>query len=296
MCKEYGEEGVRVLNEMGLAGTKRANHAGESCVLQEMMTTLEIGNGVRAREARYDPWSRIAGHAHPWAYIACVLDGIVAERCAGVEDVRGRGAVRIMPADVVHANSYSVAGARCFVTELHTGADEALVTTGALHDIALHAPGSPVSLLAGRMHAEYRHADDLSALAVDGLLRELLVAATRAKRSHASELGVPLWLRRVRDRMHDEFPRATTLADLAAEAGVSISHLLRSFRKHYHRAPAAYVAHLRVEHARRALITTDWPITRIALDAGFSDQAHLTRRFREHVGLTPARYRALTRS
>ncbi|MFP3648907.1 AraC family transcriptional regulator [Paraburkholderia sp. SIMBA_054] len=36
---------------------------------------------------------------------------------------------------------------------------------------------------------------------------------------------------------------------------------------------------------------TDWPIARIAGDCGFTDQAHLTRRFRQAYGLTPARHR-----
>jgi len=31
----------------------------------------------------------------------------------------------------------------------------------------------------------------------------------------------------------------------------------------------------------------------VALEAGFADQAHLTRMFRAAFGLTPARYRAL---
>ena len=145
------------------------------------------------------------------------------------------------------------------------------------------------------MHAEYRQGDDLSPLAVDGLLRELLVAAARDGDTGAHAVAVPLWLRRVRDRLHDEFPRAPTLRSLAADAGVHPSHLVRSFRRHFHHAPAGYVAHLRIERACRALAASSTPISQISLSVGFSDQAHFTRRFRAVMGTTPARYRAAVR-
>jgi AraC-like DNA-binding protein len=33
------------------------------------------------------------------------------------------------------------------------------------------------------------------------------------------------------------------------------------------------------------------PLSAVALAAGFSDQSHFARRFREHVGVAPSRYR-----
>ena len=39
------------------------------------------------------------------------------------------------------------------------------------------------------------------------------------------------------------------------------------------------------------LTATELPLSQIALAAGFSDQSHCSRRFRELVGITPSRYR-----
>ena len=53
----------------------------------------------------------------------------------------------------------------------------------------------------------------------------------------------------------------------------------------------AYVIAQRVARARRLLETTDLPIARVAIDAGFADQAHLTRMLRRHLGVTPRNIR-----
>lgn len=87
------------------------------------------------------------------------------------------------------------------------------------------------------------------------------------------------------------FPLAPSLPDLATEAGVHPGHLVRVFRRHYLCAPAQYITRLRIDRARAALAETGDPIAWIATTVGFSDQAHLTRRFKALTGTTPARYR-----
>jgi transcriptional regulator GlxA family with amidase domain len=46
-----------------------------------------------------------------------------------------------------------------------------------------------------------------------------------------------------------------------------------------------------VRLASKLLLTTTAPIASIALNAGFSDQSHLTRFFSERLGISPAGYR-----
>jgi AraC family transcriptional regulator len=50
---------------------------------------------------------------------------------------------------------------------------------------------------------------------------------------------------------------------------------------------------LRIEHACSALSETGSSLSSIALETGFSDQAHFTRRFKELTGMSPGRYRTL---
>jgi AraC family L-rhamnose operon transcriptional activator RhaR/AraC family L-rhamnose operon regulatory protein RhaS len=48
---------------------------------------------------------------------------------------------------------------------------------------------------------------------------------------------------------------------------------------------------IRIERSCRLLRTTDLPVTRIALDAGFSDPNYFSRQFRKVMGISPSEYR-----
>jgi AraC-like DNA-binding protein len=87
-------------------------------------------------------------------------------------------------------------------------------------------------------------------------------------------------------------PRAGELTadDLAAAAGCSRYAAYRAFTQAYGLAPSDYQRQLRVRAARRLLGTGVAP-ARAAAEAGFADQAHLTRWFRRYYGVTPGAYR-----
>jgi AraC-like DNA-binding protein len=53
--------------------------------------------------------------------------------------------------------------------------------------------------------------------------------------------------------------------------------------------PHAYVTQVRVRRAK-SLLREGLPIAMVAAEAGFYDQAHLTRQFKCIVGVTPGRY------
>ena len=82
-----------------------------------------------------------------------------------------------------------------------------------------------------------------------------------------------------------------TADDLAAAAGCSRYVAYRAFRQAYGLSPSDYQRQLRVRRARRLLSAGAAP-AQVAADAGFADQAHLTRWFRRYYGITPGAYRA----
>jgi AraC family transcriptional regulator of adaptative response / DNA-3-methyladenine glycosylase II len=56
---------------------------------------------------------------------------------------------------------------------------------------------------------------------------------------------------------------------LAARLGIGPRHLDRLFQRHLGASPIRVAQTVRVQRAKRLLDTTDWPMTAIALQAGF---------------------------
>ncbi|WP_424858343.1 AraC family transcriptional regulator [Streptomyces sp. SAI-170] len=94
----------------------------------------------------------------------------------------------------------------------------------------------------------------------------------------------------VRDRLADELLAPPSLADLAADLGLSRYQLLRAFRTTMGVPPYAWLAQYRVTRAR-GLLDAGLRPAEVAGLVGFADQAHLTRWFRRVLGVTPAAYR-----
>jgi AraC-like DNA-binding protein len=96
---------------------------------------------------------------------------------------------------------------------------------------------------------------------------------------------------RIRELIQDGYDRDLTADDLAAVAGCSRFAAYRAFKQAYGLAPSEYQRQLRVRAARR-LLSAGLPPSHVAAEAGFADQAHLTRWFRRYYGVTPGAYRA----
>jgi AraC-like DNA-binding protein len=83
---------------------------------------------------------------------------------------------------------------------------------------------------------------------------------------------------------------AWPVATLAGRLGLST----RSWQRQLAAAglgQAALLQRARCEAAAAALVSGDTSLAELGFACGFADQAHFTRRFRAHVGLTPGRYR-----
>jgi len=122
------------------------------------------------------------------------------------------------------------------------------------------------------------------------LLRHASGRVRPAERGGATERGGAA--ARIRELIHDASAAADLTADdLGAAAGCSRYAAYRAFTKAYGMAPSDYQRQLRVRAARRLLIQGATP-ARAAAEAGFADQAHLTRWFHRYYGITPGAYRA----
>ncbi|MDB5496165.1 MAG: Transcriptional regulator, AraC family [Phenylobacterium sp.] len=85
------------------------------------------------------------------------------------------------------------------------------------------------------------------------------------------------------------FTENLSVFDIAAAVHVSPYHLMRQFRRHVGIPMHTLQTQLRVQLAR-TLLQQGLPASQAALDAGFADQSHLSKRFKELVGTSPVHY------
>lgn len=91
--------------------------------------------------------------------------------------------------------------------------------------------------------------------------------------------------------LEERFRDHIQLAELAAFCSLSSTHVHRLFQRLLRMSPNEYLLALRLQEARRLLVTTDETLSDIALSTGFFDQSHFTKRFRKVTGMTPTQFR-----
>lgn len=97
--------------------------------------------------------------------------------------------------------------------------------------------------------------------------------------------------RKVREYIDKNMMNRLLVADLCVLVQRSEAHFARAFRLTFGESPHAFVVRRRLELAARYMLQTETDLSEIALRCGFSDQAHLCRRFREATGQSPAAWR-----
>lgn len=124
------------------------------------------------------------------------------------------------------------------------------------------------------------------------LLTRLLLVLDRQDQDAAGAVPTDESLAvRLLRHLHAHYMEPVSLDSLAQQFYVSRSHLSREFKRHTGATVVEYVNDLRVDQARRLLHETTMPISRIALDVGFSTVTHFNRVFRDRAGTTPRQLR-----
>jgi len=104
--------------------------------------------------------------------------------------------------------------------------------------------------------------------------------------------GLAGWqIARVRSFVDQNLHRPILTAELSAIAQRSTTHFSRSFKLAFGEPPHAYIVRRRLEGACHLMLTSSSSLSEIALDVGLSDQAHLSKLFRQAFGQSPANWR-----
>lgn len=87
------------------------------------------------------------------------------------------------------------------------------------------------------------------------------------------------------------FHRPLSVSDIASAVDLNPNYAMTVFRDGCGLRLWDYVTRLRVSHAQRLLLTTDWTAERIALECGFGSPSRFFATFKKQCGCTPRQYR-----
>ncbi|WP_194439178.1 helix-turn-helix transcriptional regulator [Vibrio fluminensis] len=98
-------------------------------------------------------------------------------------------------------------------------------------------------------------------------------------------------LKLAREMLLDDVTGEHQLDLLAQQVGLSRYQLVRAFKQQYGLPPHAYLMNEKIKRAKHMLKRGD-TISDVALDLGFSDQAHFQRHFKRKLSVTPKFYQS----
>lgn len=82
-----------------------------------------------------------------------------------------------------------------------------------------------------------------------------------------------------------------SIPELAKRCGMSYSYFAKTFHRLYGQSATDYIEFIRLAKVEKLLLFTNYDLTYISEETGFSDCSHLIRIFRRKYNLTPKQYR-----
>lgn len=125
-------------------------------------------------------------------------------------------------------------------------------------------------------------------------LLHLLLARWVALSMPPSDVPVPHShdpIERAEVHAHRHLARGANVDSMAKESGVGQRRFQDLFRERHGMGPGAYLDGLRIDHAKTILRTSTLPLKEVARRSGWRSESTMIHRFRQIVGITPARFR-----
>jgi AraC family transcriptional regulator len=157
--------------------------------------------------------------------------------------------------------------------------DHRLIAAAIIHHLEQAGRAFPPDMASSQSHIH----------AACTLLRTWKETPPRQQRDPAAL--VPWRLRCVTEHIQNNLSAPIQVAELANKLRLSKSYFSREFCKATGMSPRQYVIRKRLERVQEILLQ-DWvPLSQIAMECGFADQAHMTRLFTRAYGISPGLWR-----
>ncbi|MBR6679763.1 MAG: helix-turn-helix transcriptional regulator [Clostridia bacterium] len=176
-----------------------------------------------------------------------------------------------------------------------------ILKEGALYDLLMSVPNylsvdntEAYKEIFSRMCKYYDSAVESDKIMIYGLIFELLHLldkdSKRQLRKEASKSNNHETIERVISYIKQNLTSDLSLDAVSAYANISPIHFHNCFKSATGRTLHQYVEEQRIKRAANLLITTDWTLTRISGECGFSSQSYFSYAFKRKMGQSPREY------
>ena len=215
-------------------------------------------------------------HTHTFHELILVHRGKIRVRLAGQEFIVGPGGILLYRAGISHEEWIHEEAPLLTVCLSFKG--EGLAPDEPIMRRDIYGRATQIATwLAEEQEAYFPDAEPYRQTLFQGLMAEFF-------RVGAHEPNV--MVDRVRAFIRKHMEGTFSLQDLAAEAGTSKFHFVRRYQAITGRTPMEDVRHLRVEEARRLILSTTLTLREIAPRVGVADEYHLSRLLKSHLGVS----------
>lgn len=92
--------------------------------------------------------------------------------------------------------------------------------------------------------------------------------------------------------MRQHLSQPLLLEDIAGQANLSLRQLHREFQTEFGVSPRRFYAALRMQKAQSLLISTDYPVSKIAYACGYASESYFGKSYRAFFGISPTEEKA----
>ena len=197
----------------------------------EILKRIEV-TGLPVLEGRYSPHLKLPKHSHEYPHFTVLLQGLFTEVSSKRSWHWTPFSFGFNPPDEEHTGLVQQAGAHFLIVETPPAwLQHAFESSRPLARTVVIRGGLATSL-GVRLYKEVQRPDEVSPLAIEGLVLELM-AETSRECNRVARNRPPRWLGEARELIHMKFTESLRLSTIAESVGVHPVHLARMFRKTY---------------------------------------------------------------
>lgn len=252
----------------------------------------KIVNGLTLTDTEYTH-ANVDWHYHENAYFTFLLDGKVIEGNRRQTYQCEPGALLFHNWQEPHYNIKPSGFTRGFHIELDANwkTDREIGLDTIEGSFSVDDPS--VKLLMHSIFAETKLDDANSGFAIQDMMFRLL--GYMKKQQNISVKNKPDWVNGAREMLHDLHSDNCSLAALSSALHIHPAHLSRDFPRYFNCGLSQYAMKIKLSKAAISLAKSNESLSGIAIDAGFSDQSHFIKRFKQQTGMTPLAFKKLAR-